>query len=59
MEAPKTFSVKFTEADANSLMNLLDVAVKHGGLSVANNALVIASLVQNAYNKSKTPVETE
>lgn len=55
MEAPKTFSVELTEADANALMALLDVAVKQGGLSVANNALVIASRVQNAYNEFVKP----
>lgn len=57
MEAPKTFLVEFSEADANSLMSLLDVAVKTGGLSVANNALVIASRVQSAYNEFVKPVE--
>lgn len=55
MEAPKTFSVEFTEADANALMSLLDVAVKAGGLPVANNALRIAGIVQAAFNESVKP----
>ena len=47
-EKEPSFSVEFTEKEGTLLMQLIDIAVKSGGLQVAASALSIASKVQNA-----------
>lgn len=56
----KTFAVEFTEKEADLLISLLDAAVKSGGLSVANNALVFVNRLQKAFQaKSVLPTDVE
>ena len=43
--------IEFTEEEANSLINLLDIAVKSQGLNAANNALVLVNKLQVAFKE--------
>jgi hypothetical protein len=44
-----------SEQEANALIQLIDVAVKAGGLQTAQAGLALAGRVQSAYNEFKNP----
>lgn len=48
-------TVEFSKQELDILVGLLDLAVKAGGLSVAQNALILTSKIQNAYGASEQP----
>jgi hypothetical protein len=48
----KTFTVKLTESEGSTLLNLIDIAVKAGGLSVAKPAVDLAEKLKTAFDAS-------
>jgi len=52
-----TIKIEFTVEEANALLNLLDVAVKAGGIRVAPVALSIVQRVEDAAKKENTARE--
>ena len=50
-------SVDFTADELNTLIGLLDIATKAGGLQVAQAALPVAVKVQTALNEAKKSEE--
>lgn len=41
--------IKFTEKEAQVLLQLIDIAVKAAGLQMAGNAIVLANKIQGAF----------
>lgn len=52
-------SVEYTEAEAKAAIELLDLAVKHSGLAVAEAALVLMKKLQAAFQEPETPEPPE
>lgn len=46
-----TRTISFTESEAQAVLKLLDLAVKQGGLGVANAGLLIAKKFEDAFNQ--------
>ena len=53
----KSASITLTEAEANNLMELLNIATKAGGMSVARNALFFWEKFSRAFNLKEKQVE--
>jgi hypothetical protein len=47
--------IEFTLEDANTLMSLVDIALKAGGLQVATQAVYIQSKVNKAFTEKASP----
>lgn len=50
-----TFSVTFTPEQGTALLQLIDIAVKSGGLNVASAAVVLSDMIQAAHKASLVP----
>lgn len=49
----KQMTIDLTKEEATALIQLIDIAVKAGGLQVANAALVLATKLDEAAKKQK------
>ena len=52
MSTPPSLTLTFTQAEASALLQLLDLATKSAGLSVAEAALHLATLMHKAATPS-------
>lgn len=50
--------VEYTNEEAQTAINLYDMAVKSGGLQVANAAIMLTKKLQDASVVKETPVES-
>jgi len=51
------YKVTITDTEINSLVNLLDIAVRSGGLRVSKDALLIVSRLEAAEKIEEVPIE--
>ena len=51
--------IDFTEAEVNSLLGFIDLAVKATGLSAAKDAVYFHDKFQKAFDESNAPQEPE
>jgi hypothetical protein len=51
-------TIEFTEQEGQALLQLIDIAVKSGGLNVAQAGVILASKISEAA-KPKTQPETQ
>jgi len=49
METAKKQSVLLSEEEANALLQIIDTAVKAGGLSLASNGVYFSELIKKAF----------
>ena len=51
--------IGFTEAEASAAVQLIDIAVKQGGLNVAEAGLVLSKKFQEAFKKEEKVEKVE